>query len=79
MKRFDGKSLLHFTSQNSILCTSLLLRKNIDKNSKDEKNISPLENAFFSGRYDCFNKINGKNNDSLFKELNKNLNDFLKI
>ena len=77
LKRFDGKSLLHFTSQNSILCTSLLLRKNIDKYSKDEKNISPLENAFFSGRYDCFNKINGKDNDSLFNELNKKLNDFL--
>ena len=78
LKRFDGKSLLHFTSQNSILCTSLLLRKNIDKYTKDKNNISPLENAFFSGRYDCFNKINGKDNDSLFNELNKKLNDFLK-
>ena len=78
IKRFDGKSLLHFTSQNSILCTSLLLRKNIDKYTKDKNNISPLENAFFSGRYDCFNKINGNNNNSLFNELNKNLNDFLK-
>jgi hypothetical protein len=34
MKRYDGKTLLHFTSENSLLCTSLLLRKKIDKYSR---------------------------------------------
>ena len=78
MKRYDGKTLLHFTSENSLLCTSLLLRKKIDKYSKDINNATPLENAFFSGRYDCFNRINDNDiNNSLFIELNTKLNNIL--
>ena len=53
--------------------------KNINKFTKDKNNITPLENAFFSGRYDCFNKIiNNDFNNNIFSNLNKNLNDFLK-
>ena len=79
IKRYDNKSLLHFTSENSILCTKLLLSKNIDRLSLDKDKISPLEYAFFSGRYDCFCIINNNDiNNDLFKKLNKNLNDFLK-
>ena len=79
LKRYDGKTLLHLTCENSILCTDLLLMKNIDMNIKDNDNITPLEYAFFSGRYDCFNKINNKNKNNLnYNNLNKSLNVFLK-